>query len=240
MPRRIRYDRRGMSGTSAAPRPKETKPSMGVVRRSIVLALGMAIGGAARAAEALPGAQEAADRAIRELKLQTEIPGMPPPSAPWSIDLPDGFAWALVVLGIAFLLYLVKDYIPFLRGRGAGEWGGLEDGDGQGLDHLPHHLAIAEALAAENRFVEAMHELLLEALGAIRARLGERLADSLTSREILYKAPLPERGRGALREIIGRVEWTYFGEHPAQRADYLACRDSFDRLSEALQSAPAA
>ena len=191
---------------------------MSVVRRSLVLAMGLAIGSAARAAEALPGAQEAADRAIRELKLQTEIPGLPPPSAPWSISLPDGLAWVLVALGVAFLIYLVKDYIPILRGRGAGEWGGPADG----------------------RFVEAMHELLLEALGAIRTWLGDRLADSLTSREILYQAPLPEPGRGALREIIGRVEWTYFGEHPAQHADYLGCRENFDRLREALRSAPAA
>jgi len=213
---------------------------MRVVRRSLVSALGVAMGGAARAAGALPGAQEAADRAIRELKLQTEIPGLPPPSAPWSISLPDGLAWVLVALGVAFLIYLVKDYIPILRGRGAGEWGGPADGDGQRDDYLPHHLAVAETLAADGRFVEAMHELLLEALGAIRTWLGDRLADSLTSREILYQAPLPEPGRGALREIIGRVEWTYFGEHPAQHADYLGCRENFDRLREALRSAPAA
>jgi hypothetical protein len=95
-------------------------------------------------------------------------------------------------------------------------------------------MVTADELARQGRFVEAMHTLLLQSLADIRLRLDERFADSLTSREILRSARLPERGRAPLREIIARVEWTYFGEHPAEAADYQACRQRFGELAEAL------
>jgi len=43
-----------------------------------------------------------------------------------------------------------------------------------------------------------------------------------------------------LRDIITRVEWTYFGRHPAAQADYAACRDSFNSLARALHGTAAA
>jgi len=76
--------------------------------------------------------------------------------------------------------------------------------------------------------------LLLQGLADIRRHLGEQFADSLTSREILRSTKLSEAGRGPLRDIIARVEWTYFGKHPAEREDYLACRTSFESLAHAL------
>ena len=45
---------------------------------------------------------------------------------------------------------------------------------------------------------------------------------------------LSEAGRSSLRDIVNRVEWTYFGEHPAALADYVACRASFNALAQAL------
>jgi hypothetical protein len=40
--------------------------------------------------------------------------------------------------------------------------------------------------------------------------------------------------------VVNRVEWTYFGEHPAAREDYLACRSSFSALAQALAGSAAA
>jgi hypothetical protein len=200
--------------------------------RSIAFVLGTELAPAAPA----PGLQELTDRTIRDLDLQTDLPRVAAPFD-WSVKLPEWFAWLCIGLGVAVLLCWLKDYLPIFRGRGAGDR--MVPGDAASRDesYLPRHLDTAEGLAREGRFVEAMHELLLEAVGTVRARLGERLADSLTSREILTKAPLPEPGKSALREIIARVEWTYFGEHPAMHADYLVCRESLDRLSGALNSA---
>ncbi len=206
----------------------------------VSLVLALLVGSAAQAAPP-SAAQRAAEQVIQDLGLQSTLPHFEPaPIATegWNLQMPDWVLWVIAGLGVALLLYLFKDYIPILRGRGAGEWG--EGGDAaaprQGV--AAGRYQIAEALARDGRFVEAMHELLLEALGEIRARLGDRLADSLTSREILRKAPLTEIGQVALREIIGRVEWTYFGEHPGQRTDYLVCRDSFDRLRATLKDMP--
>ncbi len=57
-------------------------------------------------------------------------------------------------------------------------------------------LGAADELAAEGRFVEAMHVLLLQALADMRRRLDEQFADSLTSREILRACQAPGRGAG--------------------------------------------
>jgi hypothetical protein len=133
-------------------------------------------------------------------------------------------------VGVVILLYCLTK----LRWRGRAD---VDAGTG------PHpadvadettHLARAERFAQQGSFVEAMHELLLEGFREIRERANERLADSLTSREILRTTVLPEPGRAALRAIVTRVEWTYFGEHAATLADYRACRDSFDILQSAL------
>ena len=64
--------------------------------------------------------------------------------------------------------------------------------------------------------------------------LDEQFADSLTSREILRSTKLSDAGRAALRDIINRVELTYFGQHPAALADYAACRASFNALAHSL------
>jgi hypothetical protein len=39
--------------------------------------------------------------------------------------------------------------------------------------------------------------------------------------------------------VVGRVEWTYFGERPAEREDYEACRTSFFAIEQALQGSAA-
>jgi hypothetical protein len=97
----------------------------------------------------------------------------------------------------------------------------------------------ADELAQQGRFVDAMHVLLLQGLADIRRHLDEQFADSLTSREILRSTKLSDQGRVSLRDIISRVEWTYFGEHPAGSSDYAACRDSFNALARALHGTAA-
>ncbi len=89
---------------------------------------------------------------------------------------------------------------------------------------------------ARGRYVEAMHVLLLQALADMRRRLDEQFADSLTSREILRHTRLSAAGQAALRDIVERVEWTYFGQRPAAEADYQACRASFGTLAQALRA----
>jgi len=85
-----------------------------------------------------------------------------------------------------------------------------------------------------------MHVLLLQSLSEMRKRLDLRFADSLTSREIMRRASVSKRARTALHDIVAAVERAYFGEHPAEAADYAACRTRFRTFSHALHDDPKA
>jgi hypothetical protein len=182
--------------------------------------------------------QALAEQAIRRLNLQTQFE-QEPRSVPFA--LPGELLWIVVIVAIAVLLYAFRDLIPAWRSQRAAEWTADEAGQGDSRAGRPvAALGAADQLAAEGRIAEAMHVLLLQGLAAIRERLDERFADSLTSREILRSTRLSEAGRTSLRDIVNRVELTYFGRHPAALADYVACRASFNALTQVLlKSVPA-
>ena len=192
-------------------------------------------------AESHPDAQDLAARAIRRLDLQTELPREEEPQAPYRLKLPPETVWIAVAIGIAVLLYAFRDLIPVLRAGRGSSWT-EDESAGLTAGSRPPEIVLdaADDLAAQGRFVEAMHVLLLQALSDIRRRLDEEFADSMTSREILRSRKLSDALRQPLREVINRVEWTYFGGHPAAREDYLACRASFSALAQILPRSAAA
>jgi len=176
----------------------------------------------------------AAEQAIRRLGLQTELPH-DPERTPLRIQLPPEAIWIMAAIGLGLLLYMFRDMLPALGFAARGEVDASEEGIGGTVARPPEQvLAAADDLAHQGRFVDAMHVLLLQGLADMRRHLGEQFAESFTSREILRSTKLSEAGREPLRDIINRVEWTYFGKHPAAREDYLACRASFDALAHAL------
>src|SRR5262245_35430898 len=182
--------------------------------------------------------QQLADQAIRRLDLQTSFPVVPEPIR---ISFPPEMLWIVIGIAVAIMLYAFRDLIPILRSSRGDNWISEEAIAGGGkTGSSAAALGAADELAAAGRFVEAMHVLLLQGLAAIRAGLDEEFADSLTSREILRRARLSDPGRASLRDIVSRVELTYFGQYPAALADYQACRASFNTLTQALHgSAPA-
>ena len=178
--------------------------------------------------------QSLAEEAIRRLGLQTSFPVVPEPFR-FSLKLPGEVLWLVIAVGLAVLLYAFRDLIPILRSQQSGDWDNEEAGAGGGRARTPAAaLGAADQLAAEQRFVEAMHVLLLQSLTAIRDRLDEPFSDSLTSREILRSGARPASGKRALRDMVNRVEWTYFGSYPAALSDYVACRASFNALALTL------
>jgi hypothetical protein len=181
-----------------------------------------------------------AEQAIRRLDLQTELP-RDPEAKLLRIPLPEPLIWLMAALGVGLLLYMFKDMLPALGFATRGDLAEEEEGIGGAVAKAPEQvLAAADDLARQGRFVDAMHVLLLQGLADIRRHLDEQFADSFTSREILRSTKLSEAGREPLRDIITRVEWTYFGKHPAEREDYAACRASFDALARALHGRAAA
>jgi hypothetical protein len=192
------------------------------------------------AAQTLDQAQTLAQQAIRRLDLQTEMLRQPEPFQ-WELNLPPETLWVVVIVGVAMLLYAFRDMIPMLRTRRDADWTGDETGAAEtGQPASGMALGAADQLAAQGRYVEAMHVLLLQALAEIRLRLNEQFADSLTSREILRSKHLPDEFRHPLRDVVSLVEWSYFGEHPAEQNDYLACRSSFAALARCLYGSAAA
>jgi hypothetical protein len=197
--------------------------------------------------------RKAADGLFGRLDLQTQLPREPELVLPSWLDwILSWVNWVLslfgrpwfqllaVMLAVVLFLYTFRDSIPIWRfGR---DWGWDADtaGDEAAGPQTPAAaMSAADDLARQGRHGEAMHVLLLQSLADIRRRLDEQFADSLTSREILRSARLPDQGRAALREIIAGVEWTYFGQRPAGSQDYMACRASFDRLAQSLHGAGA-
>jgi len=81
----------------------------------------------------------------------------------------------------------------------------------------------AEAAAREGRFADAIHLLLLGTIEEIRASLGFEAHPSLTSREILGRAPLPDGAEPPLGGIIREVEWSHFGARGATETEYRRC-----------------
>jgi hypothetical protein len=210
---------------------------VGRLRRIVVapaiLAM-LALASSRVAAQTPQEVQQRADQAIRRLDLQTDFPTVAELPR-FKFSLPPEVLWIVIAVAIAILIYTFRDLIPILRSAQSEDWASNEGGQGEGKVRTPTAaLGAADQLAAEGRFVEAMHVLLLQGLAAIRVGLDEEFADSLTSREILRSARLSDAGRSSLRDIVDRVELTYFGQRPAALADYVACRTSFNTLTQAL------
>ena len=185
----------------------------------------------ARAAQGLPAA----------LDLQTDLPLLRPDEAGgWWFTLSDEFVrvllWIAVIAGAGVLAYYVYEILPASM-TGRQQWEDAADGAAGAARRADAAArAAADELAAQGRFVEAMHVLLLQGLDDMRMRLDLRFADSLTSREIVSRADAPAGAKAALRDIIQWVELAYFGDHPVDRDDYDACRRSFVALDSSLSA----
>jgi hypothetical protein len=152
-----------------------------------------------------------------------------------SVEIVRVLLWIAVIAGAGVLAYFIGDVLPAFGLAGGPRWD--DPGEGAGISGRGVNQAArvaADELAAQGRFVEAMHVLLLQGLDEMRMRLDLRFADSLTSREIVIRSNAPADAKAALREIIQWVERAYFGDHPADRNDYDACRRSFLALGTAL------
>ncbi len=181
--------------------------------------------------------RDAASSAVKSLDLQTDLP-REPPELGWHFQLPAEVFWIVLILGLAALLYSFWEELPIWRLGWRRDWSdGAPEGAALEASAPEEVAAAADDLARQGRFGEAMHALLLQSLADVRQRLDEQFADSLTSREILRSTKLPAQGREPLREIIARVERTYFGEYAAGPQDYMTCRDRFTELERVLHAA---
>jgi hypothetical protein len=131
-----------------------------------------------------------------------------------------------VAVGLA-VLWLVRRLAP------GAEDAAVPDDAPQAPIALP--IASAEALAAQGRWGEAIHALLLDTLEALSR--AARLAPSLTSREIVERVPLPAAARDALGGLVLAVELSRFGGLAAGEDDYRACLGRFHAFLDTYRKA---
>jgi len=108
---------------------------------------------------------------------------------------------------------------------------------GPTLDAGP--LLDAETLAAQGRFGEAIHLLLLRTFEVLARRMGSRLAPGMTAREALTRLSLPAPAQPALADLVDAVETTTFAGRSASEDDYRRCAQRFTVLKSTLAGARA-
>jgi hypothetical protein len=92
-------------------------------------------------------------------------------------------------------------------------------------------LAEADALAAQGRYGEAVHLLLLRSIEEIEARRPRLLRRALTSREIGGLSGLPEAARPTFRGIARAVEQSRFAGEAIDAATFARCREDYEAFA---------
>ena len=191
--------------------------------------------------------QDAAWRGlIRDHDIQFDFPDAPavPPTPLWLRHLLEflgrhavWFRWGgWILLGTAVLIvgyFLLRHLLQR----------GLSQADNFPLRPMPAWqptaeqarllLRDADALAAQNRFEEAAHLLLLVAIQEIGDRRPGLVLPALTSREIGTLDALSPQARKIFSHIALVVERCVFGGRPLAAADYAEVRQTFEQFTVA-------
>lgn len=158
----------------------------------------------------------------------------PPAPEPGPLaGIASGLVWILVAVGaLAVLAFLLRDLIGFGTKARPTAIPTPDDATMRAVVAAP--LRDAEALAAEGRFGEAIHVLLLRTLAALVERGRRNLPTSLTSREIIAEVQLPADADAALRGLVSAVEVSHFGGQVPADAEWQLCLDHFHRFARAF------
>lgn len=132
----------------------------------------------------------------------------------------------LIALAVLLVLYLLWRLLGPLVTR-------LRDGQARPETWAPSReeaLALlddADRLAAQGRFGEAAHLLLLRSVGQIRDRRPGSVIPASTAREITVLPQLPQAARTAFAAIAERVERSLFGLRDLDAADWTVARAAY-------------
>lgn len=199
-------------------------------------------------------APAAADRAhaalLKHTELQFDFSTFKPPQPPWWLDWvlnyifrPLGWLlshpagryafWALLTALIGFGLFVLGRWI-FRRAWAVArdeELGPAFPDWSLSPSMAKLLLSDADAMAADGRYAEAIHHLLLRSVGDIAERRPELLKPALTGREISVLPGLPDTARRAFGEIARVVERAVFAGRDVGAREYAACRDEYERFA---------
>jgi hypothetical protein len=89
----------------------------------------------------------------------------------------------------------------------------------------------ADALAAEGRFAEALHCLLLRSVHDMARRRPQVVRPALTARELASSPLLPERARGLFSRLAAEVERSLFGRRPVAAPEWADARAAYSEYA---------
>jgi hypothetical protein len=186
----------------------------------------------------------------RDEKLQFELPPQPdPPKIGWLENLLEGIAdfieaispllKILFYLGIGVIIALILFAIAkvIFETRFQREAKESEEEAPPPLyvpdqDQARILLEDVDAMAAEGRYQDAVHELLFRSIQDIDIRRPNTIRRSLTSREIAALKILTPATREAFATIGGVVETSYFGGQKIGKAEFDICRAAYAQFAQ--------
>jgi hypothetical protein len=172
---------------------------------------------------------------------ETDLPtgrAVPQP-APLSVPLPVLGAGAvlsklvflvLLVVVIALVAFWIFQALPRGWGKAAPESAPAPPRE-EGSAAPELSFEDAARLAAEGRYAEAVHALLLAAIRHFAARTRTAIQPSRTSRELVRTLPLAPDAREAFADLVRTVERSLFGGEPLGAAEYERNLERFQALT---------
>lgn len=150
------------------------------------------------------------------------------PNAPYARIL----LWTVLAVLAASLLWLIYQRLRY----GTWQWRrqpAAAVGPGAELEWAPDHvparrwLEEADALAADGRYAEAIHHLLVRSVEDIARKRSKLVKPAVTSRELAATQALPTAARTLFSSIAGRVERSLFGGRPVGAEDWAEARRDY-------------
>ena len=157
----------------------------------------------------------------------------------WLPDAPYARAlfWVVIAIAAAGLVWLVIDRVRHGRWWRYRRRADLAATDGEEdvwtPDAAPARawLREADALAAQGRFAEAIHHLLLRSIDDIAQRRPRLVRPALTARDIAQAEAIPSAARSIFGDIAALVERSLFGGRALAADDWAHARDRYARFA---------
>lgn len=141
--------------------------------------------------------------------------------------------WVVIALAVAGIAYLIGREIVrrgLLKRDAAPQE--AEEIQWRPAPELARNLLVeADALAAESRYGDAVHLILLRSIQHIDERKPEIVKPALTSREIGALDQLPAVARATFQGIARVVERALFAGRAVSYSDFKECREAYERFA---------
>lgn len=205
--------------------------------------MGVGVFRSAEPAAARDSLAEAHAALLRDGRLQFELKDIKVPEPPRWLDALVEFLrasmpvlnvlfWIVVALVVALVAwFLLREVMAARRGGKTPKTDRPAPADWRIDAHKARVLlADADRLAAEGRYAEAAHLLLLKGVEDVQDRRPREVRPALTSREIAALPQLPQGARTAFGAIAAVVERSLFGGRPVDVSAWSDCRRSYEAL----------